>query len=385
MRKALFLFLILACISCDSIQEIKAPVIFVANIPEKAVLTLASQYPSAKNIVSNEKIKDQVWEIKFEFNGRFIEQLTDNEGDVLSENEMQGINQSVPYEITTHLITNNPNASLKSISRTYIGDEPLGYEATILDKNETKKINFNNVGNKIPSEIDINNYQIDKIVSSNSLLYLADNEINSSLKSWIKEKSSGEFDLKILYFKSGEQLVSITEKNNASKTNQKIEYLFDNKAKIIRKYEYLNQKDANYSQIASLENYAFSPKDQAFLKNSYLQFGLKTVRFGLEISNLFVFKNETGFKFTVKFQSKNSEPEFYISKKITNSQIPLEIYNYLSVNNLTLVSIKEVYKKSNTADILKTEIEKYMVEIEVPSANGKTKKILVFDSNNKLK
>ena len=379
MRKILFfIFLSIIGTSCDSIQELKAPVIFVANIPDKAVLALASQYPSAKNIVSNEVLKNLIWEINFESNGKFIKQLSDQDGDILSEEEILGTNQSIPSEITEFLKNKYPEASLKSVSKTFAGENPLGFEATIFDKNESIKVNFNVSGASISEPFDQSKMQITKIISSNSELYIADNEINSKIKAWIKDVFSNKFDIKIINFQSNFQLIQVTEKSNPALTNQKWEYLFDDKLNLVRKYEQLNNKDLIYSPITDLGNVTINDD---LLKKYEQNFGLKTLKFGFENSQFFMFSNNQGVKMQVKFDSKNSNPNYYFTQKILLAQLPIEISNYLIANKLTLISAKIKYKKSESANIVNALPEKYILEVELPE---KSKKLIQFDMNNQL-
>ena len=69
-KHLLYFLFILVLGACDSIKDVKAPTSFIANIPQKTVLTLASVFPNGKSFVAKEISTGQLWEIKFESNGK---------------------------------------------------------------------------------------------------------------------------------------------------------------------------------------------------------------------------------------------------------------------------------------------------------------------------
>ncbi len=62
-------------------------------------------------------------------------------------------------------------------------------------------------------------------------------------------------------------------------------------------------------------------------------YGIKSEQFNIENTSDLAFTDNIGYKYFVKFASLNSNPDFLISKKIDQTQIPSEITSYLQSKN----------------------------------------------------
>jgi hypothetical protein len=369
--------------SCDSIKDVKAPSIVIANIPQNTILTLSSVFPDGKNFVAKEVSPGHLWEIKLESNGKNYQILTDFDGDILNTDEIYGLSLPIPNNINIYLKDKFPGAAINSISKTHNIETPSGFEVNIFDKNQSKKLNFDLNGNFKKDEIDLNKLQIENIIYSNNNLYESDNEIVDEIKTYLKTIELKNFDLKLLLFKTGETLVGVYEKENKNNINENIEYLFDKSKAQVRKYEYLNTSLLNYLTINNLDSYNINEKDKQILQKYQFVYGTRIEKFNLENISDLAFTDNFGYKYFVKFASKNSNPDFFISKKIEQNQIPTEIASYLQSKNYNLISAREEYIKTSDPNLSNTKIERYNIEIEVVKNNNTVKKKIYFDNNFK--
>ena len=99
MKKILYLLLFVVLIACDSIKDVQAPIKYIANIAESAILAINTTYPQSKNLQINTINPDLLWNIKLENSGRNIELLADYEGDIINTTELYGNTSPVPTGI----------------------------------------------------------------------------------------------------------------------------------------------------------------------------------------------------------------------------------------------------------------------------------------------
>ncbi len=372
--------------ACDSIKDIPAYKIYLANVPQNSVLKLSTIYPDAKNFVTKEIKANQLWEIKFETGGRNLQSLTDYDGDIIYSDDIFGSSFPLPNSINSYLNDKYTGAAVNSIASIQNADKPIGFVADILNKNESLKIYFDTNGSLLSNEIDQGKLQIQKIISSNNNFYLADNEIPDEIKNDLKKIQVSKFDIKLLVFKSGEKLLEFFEKENQNKMNNRFDYFYDAKNSLIREYKYLNNSLINYSQISDLSSYFQITNEQKEKLQKYeFKYGIQTEKYNVQNTSNLVFIDNQSTKYLVKLASKNSNPFFIISKKIESSSIPVEIKTYFEANNYQILTARAEYSILLEFDLNKAKIETYIIEYEINTNNGKSKKIILFDENFKIK
>jgi hypothetical protein len=383
--KKLFLFplLLLLIASCDSIKDIAAPQIYVANIPQNNVLRLSAAFPNATNLTATELQKDLVWSLKFNTAGKNIQLISDYDGDLVASREYAGSNFTVPQLIFNFLNENHFGSSINSITKVSINQKELGFEVNFIEKNLPKKLFFDIDGLTKKAEIDFNKLQIGNIILANDSQYSASGEIDSNIKDWIKANLKGSYNLKLIKYLSGEKALEYTEKNNLLK-NDRIDYFFDANNKLILNHKYLDNSQINFKLITEIKNFPITETQKQILQKYQFRYGVISEVFGTENEINLAFSDLAGYKYLVKFASKNSDPVFIISKKIESNLLPNAIANYLKSNDLSYIGAREVYSELKGVDLSKLKIEKYIVECEQRSTYGKTKKIIQFDNNFKL-
>lgn len=379
MKKYFLICCILTLYSCDSIKDVPAPKIYVANIPIKTVQSLSSYFPEAKNFVSKEITSGKLWEIKMETNGKNIRVLTDQDGDLLKVEELYGANLALPNATISYVKEKKPGAAIKSVSKLYNVDLPIGFELTLIDKNENLKMVFDLNGSPISDAINLNEQQIVKIIYSDNSLYLADNEIDTNIKPFISSFKQSKFNLKILYYKSGEKLIELLEKNDPNRLNDRIEYLLDSQNKLIKKFEYLSPDQLNYTVISNLSGFTINKTEQALLDQYQFNYGVQTEKFGLQNSTDLSFTGQKGDKYFVKFGSKNSLPKITTIKSISTLEVPASINIYVKNNfkNANIIACRTISIETDNIDEKNSKIDKYQVEINIEG----TKRTILFDVN----
>jgi hypothetical protein len=386
MKKLLLIICITIFYGCDSVKDLPAPQIYVANIPPKTVLTLSAYFPEATNFISKEISPTKLWEITMETNGKNIRVMADQDGDIFNYEELYGSNTQFPIAIVNYLKETQARSSIKSIAKLFQADIPVGFEVSIFDKNEIKKLEFDLNGTPTKEVINFNQLQIDKIIYTNNSLYLTDNEIDNGTKTIINAYNQTKFDLKIIVFTSGEKLIEYLEKNDPNKLNDKIEFLIGKDNKLLRKYEYLSAKQLNYNLINNLNNFDIKPEEKAILNDYKFNIGVQFEKFELENSTELSFTNKLGNKYLVKFLSKNSFPKITAIKPLNISDLPVAINSYVNNNfsNAIINNCRTVSKEADNIDDKNSKIDKYLVEITIGGYANQAKKILLFDENLNL-
>jgi hypothetical protein len=383
-RLIIYILLALTIYSCDSVKDVAAPQLFVANIPQNTVLMLSAAYPDAKNIIATELKKDQIWSIKLQTVEKNLQLLSDYDGDIVATDDIFGSSQVIPKEVYNFLSLNYPNAAINAITKVSKKETDIGFEVSIYDRNENKKLFFDNFGVNKNAEIDISKWQVKKILYANESLYSLENEIPSQMKDWIKTNLSGKYNLKLLYFESGERLLEYTQKGAVTQNN-KIEYLFDAKHNLINSYLFVNNSQINYNQLPDLDKFPITQTQKDILQKYQFKYGIQSEKFGVENAIDMAFTDNAGYKYLVKFASKNSNPSFILSRKISENLLPLELASYLKINQLSYLNAREIFVELKNNDFSKVKTDKYIIECELNMNSSKIKKLIQFDENFKVK
>ncbi len=374
----IILFLLLFITGCDTIKDVPAPVVFVANIPKTTVLSLASLYPTGKNFISKVVEPNKLYEIKMEINGKNIQLLADSDGDILNTEEVYGTNIALPNNISAYISDKYIGAAIDGIAKVYSDNIANGYEVQIIDKNEKKKLLFDLNGQIQPDKLKDKKSIINKILYSNYVLYLSENELPTEIKSFINSTFKDKFDLKLLFFQSGEILLQYLQIGNPAGINEKFEYLFDANKKPIIKYEYLAKNNQNYTSTNNQNNIETQAIEK--LKTFPLLYGIKIDLFGIEKSTTYAYSNSKGQKYIVDFPSKNSKPNIVSIQPIEAKNIPTAINDYLKkFSNVEVIFSKIVYAPTEEIIEIPPKIDKYVIEITHGQVSNKASKILIFD------
>jgi hypothetical protein len=377
-RKLSIIALVWLLASCDKIDNIKAPVIYVANIPNNTLLTLAAEYPQGKNFVVKELNEKKFWEIKMEADGQNIQLIADADGDLLENWSIYGSNEEPPSKIIESIKRDLPKASINNIAKVNDKTKQVGYEVNLANANQSIVLLFDNDQNPAARLLPTKKHSLNQIVESNSLQYNTETLLPDALKNTIKPLLFANTTIKFLKYDSGYWGVQLTQNDSPTKANKKIDYLFDQNLQLASYKEYLAptsflQKEITASNIGSYTLSELQKKSE-FSFNS----GYETGYFGITNKVNLVFKNALGDKLLAQFDAKNDNPKYTMYRQLNTNQLPAAIQDYLGKSTAKYLNAKLIYKPSLLLDDPNLTPNKYIVEVKLE--NGQVK-LLLFDEN----
>ncbi len=362
--------------ACDAVKQIPAPYTVVSNIPEKPLITILGQYPNAKNYIS-EELNTNLWSVRFEQDGRNKQITIDEDGAVITENEILGTNYSFPSTIIEYLQKNHPGAALSKIAKVYSPGAD-GFELEITDNEQFETLQFDQ-GGKFLKKLD-ENTTLQKIINTNSANFLEDTAIPVFVKELLKSLSLKKFEATLIEYGNEKSRIIIVEKDGQLAENQKIEFHVLS-GKIQKKLEYLRPEKLKQVLIKDINSFNLNPKDELPLNDAQFKYGLMDNSFGLNNSRTLVYSDAQANQLVLSYASQTSKPSIVWRRKLTADQIPTTIkYQLLSENVGVSTAIEQRAYQKSLIDKNLQAIDYYIWTEK--SQNAKlSKKLYIFDQN----